>query len=139
MVGVRAAGAAGQEHVFRASLVVGADGRHSTVARQVEAEEYLGIRCAASDVLGLLERSRRSGEPIRPIDSGCTSRTPMGHIRVIFQTDHDQLLIGSLPPVEQAMAWRTHPDAALIADLASDSTTGPLIAGSAPDGPIRGT
>ena len=62
-----------------------------------------------------------------------------GHIRVIFQTDHDQLLIGSLPPVEQAMAWRTDPDAALIADLASDSTTGPLIAGSAPDGRVRGT
>ena len=62
-----------------------------------------------------------------------------GHIRVIFQTDHDQLLIGSLPPVEQAMAWRTDLDAALIADLASDSTTGPLIAGSAPEGRIRGT
>jgi hypothetical protein len=37
------------------------------------------------------------------------------------------------------MAWRTDPDAALIADLASDSTTGPLIAGSAPDGHVRGT
>jgi hypothetical protein len=37
------------------------------------------------------------------------------------------------------MAWRTDPDAALIADLTSDSTTGPLIAGSAPDGRIRGT
>jgi hypothetical protein len=47
-----------------------------------------------------------------------------GHIRVIFQTDHDQLLIGSLPSVEQAMSWRTNPDAALLADLASDSTTG---------------
>jgi 2-polyprenyl-6-methoxyphenol hydroxylase-like FAD-dependent oxidoreductase len=62
-----------------------------------------------------------------------------GRIRVIFQTDHDQLLLGSLPPVEQAMAWRTDPDAALIADLASDTKTGPLIAGSTPDGPIRGT
>ena len=62
-----------------------------------------------------------------------------GHIRVIFQTDHDQLLIGSLPPVEQALAWRTDPEAALISDLASDSTTGPLVAGSAPDGPVRGT
>ncbi len=62
-----------------------------------------------------------------------------GHIRVIFQTDHDQLLIGSLPQVEEAMSWRTDVDAALIADLASDSTTGPLIAGSAPDGRIRGT
>ena len=37
------------------------------------------------------------------------------------------------------MAWRTDPDGALIADLTSDSTTGPLIAGSAPDGRIRGT
>src|SRR5687768_4822518 len=62
-----------------------------------------------------------------------------GHIRVIFQTDHDQLLIGSLPPVERAMAWRTDPGSALIADLASDSTTGPLIAGSAPEERVRGT
>ena len=42
VVGVRAAGPEEQEHVFRARLVVGADGRHSTVARDVEAEEYLG-------------------------------------------------------------------------------------------------
>ena len=62
-----------------------------------------------------------------------------GHIRAIFQTDHDQLLIGSLPLMEQARKWRTDVDGALIADLASDSTTGPLIAGSAPDGRIRGT
>jgi hypothetical protein len=62
-----------------------------------------------------------------------------GHIRVIFQTDDDQLLIGSLPPVGQAVAWRSDPDVALITDLASDSTTGPLIAGSAPDGHVRGT
>jgi 2-polyprenyl-6-methoxyphenol hydroxylase-like FAD-dependent oxidoreductase len=62
-----------------------------------------------------------------------------GHIRVIFHTDHDQLLIGTLPPVGQAAAWRADVDAALIADLASDSTIGPLIAGSAPDGRVRGT
>jgi hypothetical protein len=31
----------------------------------------------------------------------------MGTSGVIFQTDHDQLLIGSLPPVEQAMGRRT--------------------------------
>ena len=35
-----------------------------------------------------------------------------GHIRAIFQTDHD--LIGSLPPVEEGMTWRGDPDAALI-------------------------
>jgi 2-polyprenyl-6-methoxyphenol hydroxylase-like FAD-dependent oxidoreductase len=62
-----------------------------------------------------------------------------GHIRVVFQTDGDQLLIGSLPPVAQALAWRTDPEIALIRDLDSDYTIGPLVAGSAPEGPVRGT
>jgi len=39
--GVKAV-SAGREQTFTARLVVGADGRHSTVARLVEAEEYLG-------------------------------------------------------------------------------------------------
>ena len=138
VVGVRAAGSAGQEHVFRASLVVGADGRHSTVARQVEAEEYLAYDAPRAMFWGYWNAPAFwRTDPAYPF--GMYVANTDGHIRVIFQTDHDQLLIGSLPPVEQAMAWRTDPDAALIADLASDSTTGPLIAGSAPDGRIRGT
>ena len=138
VVGVRAAGPAGQEHVFRASLVVGADGRHSTVARQVEAEEYLAYDAPRAMFWGYWNAPAfwRTDPAYR---FGMYLANTDGHIRVIFHTDHDQLLIGSLPPVEQAMAWRTDPDAALIADLASDSTTGPLIAGSAPDGRIRGT
>ena len=138
VVGVRAAGPAGQEHVFRASLVVGADGRHSTVARQVEAEEYLAYDAPRAMFWGYWNAPAfwRTDPAYR---FGMYLANTDGHIRVIFQTDHDQLLIGSLPPVEEAMAWRTDPDAALIADLASDSTTGPLIAGSAPDGRIRGT
>ena len=138
VVGVRAAGAAGQEHVIRATLAVGADGRHSTVARLVEAEEYLAYDAPRAMFWGYWNAPGFwRTDPAYPF--GMYIANTDGHIRVIFQTDHDQLLIGSLPPVEQAMAWRTHLDAALIADLASDSTTGPLIAGSAPDGPIRGT
>jgi flavin-dependent dehydrogenase len=138
VVGVRAAAAAGQEHVFRASLVVGADGRHSTVARQVEAEEYLAYEAPRGMFWGYWNAPVfwRS-DPAYPF--GMYVANTDGHIRVIFQTDHNQLLIGSLPPLDQAMVWRTDPDAALIADLASDSTTGPLIAGSAPDGHVRGT
>jgi menaquinone-9 beta-reductase len=138
VVGVRAEGSAGQEHVFRAGLVVGADGRHSTVARQVEAEEYLGYDAPRAMFWGYWNAPAfwRTDPAYR---FGMYVANTGGHIRVIFQTDHDQLLIGSLPPVEQAMAWRTDPGAALIADLASDSTTGPLIAGSAPDERIRGT
>jgi flavin-dependent dehydrogenase len=138
VVGVRAAGPAGQEHVFRANLVVGADGRHSTVARLVEAEEYLAYDAPRAMFWGYWNAPAfwrtDSAYPF-----GMYLANTDGHIRVIFHTDHDQLLIGSLPPVDQAMAWRTDPDAALIADLTSDSTTGPLIAGSAPDGRIRGT
>jgi flavin-dependent dehydrogenase len=137
VVGVRAAAAGGQEHIFRASLVMGADGRHSTVARQVEAEEYLAYEAPRGMFWGYWNAPVFwRTDPAYPF--GMYVANTDGHIRIIFQTDHNQLLIGSLPPVDQAMAWRTDPDAALIADLASDSTTGPLIAGSAPDGRVRG-
>jgi flavin-dependent dehydrogenase len=138
VVGVRAAGSAGQEHVFRANLIVGADGRHSTVARQVEAEEYLAYDAPRAMFWGYWNAPAFwRTDPAYPF--GMYVANTDGHIRVIFQTDHDQLLIGSLPPVEQALAWRTDREVALISDLASDSTTGPLVAGSAPDGPVRGT
>ncbi len=117
---------------------MGADGRHSTVARLVEAEEYLAYDAPRAMFWGYWNAPGFwRTDPAYPF--GMYVANTDGHIRVIFQTDHDQLLIGSLPPVEQAMTWRADPDAALVADLASDSTTGPLIAGSAPDGRIRGT
>jgi menaquinone-9 beta-reductase len=138
VVGVRAAGPARQQREFRASLVVGADGRHSTIARQVGAQEYLAYDAPRAMFWGYWNAPEFwRTDPAYPF--GMYVANTRGHIRVIFQTDHDQLLIGSLPPVEQALAWRADPEAALTADLASDSTTGPLIAGSAPDGPVRGT
>jgi menaquinone-9 beta-reductase len=138
VVGVRATESTGQEHVFRASLVVGADGRHSTIARAVEAEEYLAYDAPRAMFWGYWNApSFWRTDPAYPF--GMYVANTDGRIRVVFQTDHEQLLIGSLPPVTDTMIWRTDPDRALIADLASDSTTGPLIAGSAPDGRIRGT
>jgi 2-polyprenyl-6-methoxyphenol hydroxylase-like FAD-dependent oxidoreductase len=138
VVGVRAVSAAGQEQEFRAGLVVGADGRHSTVARLVEAEEYLGYDAPRAMFWGYWNAPAFwRTDPAYPF--GMYVANTDGHIRAIFQTDHDQLLIGSLPPVEEAMSWRADPDRALVVDLASDSTTGPLIAGSACDGSVRGT
>ena len=96
VVGVRAAGPAGQERVFRASLVVGADGRHSTVARQVEAEEYLAYDAPRAMFWGYWNAPAFwRTDPAYPF--GMYVANTDGHIRVIFQTDHDQLLIGSLP------------------------------------------
>jgi flavin-dependent dehydrogenase len=138
VVGVRTVSSSGQEREFRASLVIGADGRHSTVAHLVEAEEYLGYDAPRAMFWGYWNAPAfwRDDPAYR---FGMYLANTDGHIRVIFQTDHGQLLIGSLPSVEEAISWRTDADAALIADLASDSTTAPLIAGSPPDGRIRGT
>jgi len=138
VVGVQAVGPGGEEHVFRAGLVVGADGRHSTVARLVEAEEYLAYDAPRALFWGYWNAPAFwRTDPAYPF--GMYVANTDGHIRAIFQTDHDRLLIGSLPSVEEAMAWRTDPVRALISDLASDSVTGPLIAGSAPAERVRGT
>ena len=73
--GMRAAGPTGQERVFRASLAMGADGRHSTVARQVDAEEYLAYDAPRAMYWGI-GTLLRSGALFRLIHSGCTSPTP---------------------------------------------------------------
>ncbi len=113
VVGVRAVGSAGHEQVFHANLVVGADGRHSAVAHQVEAEEYLAYDAPRAMFWGYWNAPAFwRTDPAYPF--GMYIANTDGHIRVIFQTDHDQLLIGSLPPLEQAMAWRTDAEAALI-------------------------
>lgn len=60
------------------------------------------------------------------------------HIRSIFQTDHGQLLIGSLPPVEEARSWRKRPLDALRESLVEDPVIAPLVEGREPDGKVRG-
>ncbi|HSK10059.1 MAG TPA: FAD-dependent monooxygenase, partial [Vicinamibacterales bacterium] len=138
VVGVRATAAGGDEQEFRASLVVGADGRHSTVARLVQAEEYLGYDSPRAMYWGYWPAPRiwrdRSAYPF-DMYIGKTGRDA----RVIFQTDGDQLLIGSLPPVAAAPAWRSDPEGALKANLAGDPATARLVAEGQPDGGVKGT
>lgn len=129
----------GEEHVFRAGLVIGADGRHSTVAAQVEAEEYLGY-----DAPRAMYWSYWEAPSFWRTDPTYAFGMYVGHvgddIRVVFQTDDNLLLIGSLPPREEAMQrWRTDPEGSLTADLASDAVVGPLIAGARPAEKVRGT
>ena len=106
---------------------MGADGRHSGIARQVHAEEYLGYDAPRAMYLGILERARILANRFRLSIRDVFREYRWSRSRDLSD-DHDQLLIGSLPQVEEAMSWRTDVDAALIADLASDLITGPLIA-----------
>ena len=137
VVGVRAE-TDGREDTVRAGLVVGADGRHSTVARLVDADEYLAWNAARAAYWGYWEAATCwSTDSAYPFDMYVSNTN--GHARLIFQTDNNQLLIASAPSLNHLDSWRGDPEAALRSDLLSDPVTGPLIDGTALDGRIRGT
>ena len=127
----------GTADVVHADLTVGADGRHSAVAEQVEAEEYMAYDAPRAMYWGYWIAPAVWPTEAFPFDMY------IGHdgsdIRVIFQTDNDQLLIGSLPSVRQAAAWRGDPLGALKQNLAGDPFTRDLVAGHDPVDPVRGT
>ena len=137
VVGVRAE-TNKHEHTFRARLVVGADGRYSTIASLVEANEYLTWDAPRAAYWGYWEAPTfwrtDSAYPF-----GMYVANTDGNTRLIFQTDNDQLLISSAPPLDRVTSWREDPEAALRADLESDPVTGPLIDGTHLDGRVRGT
>ena len=120
-----------------ADLVVGADGRHSLVAEQVGAEEYLGYDAPRAMYWAYWDAPDEWQSDRYPFDLYIAHRDE--HVRVLFQTDHDQLLIGSLPPVEEGRSWRTDPLEGLRSSLAGDPVTASLVGGTTPDGQVRGT
>ncbi|HEX2190742.1 MAG TPA: NAD(P)/FAD-dependent oxidoreductase [Longimicrobiaceae bacterium] len=134
-VRVRAGGA---ESELRADRVVGADGRRSAVAEMAGAREYLGYDGPRGMYWAYWPAPERWKDPGEyPFDMYLAHAGE--HVRVIFQTDDDQLLLGTLPPLEAARRWRSDLPAAYSADLASDPVMGPLVRDNAPAGEIRGT
>ncbi len=127
----------GREEEIRAGLVVGADGRRSLVASQVGAEEYMAYDAPRAMYWAYWDAPREWTTDRYPFD------VYIGHvgadIRAIFQTDDEQLLIGSLPPVRVARTWSREARAALKRNLAEGPVTGPLVEGADPEGSVRGT
>lgn len=128
----------GQEKEFRSKLVVGADGRHSTLAKLVGADEYLGydgpraFYWAYWDTPDMWE-----SDPDYNFDLYIAQRN--GDIRTIFQTDNNQLLIGAMPSLEEAKTWKTDPLNSLKSYLSLDPLTHKLVEDAEPDGQVRGT
>lgn len=127
----------GSEAPLRTDLVVGADGRRSLVAAEVGAGEYMGYDAPRAMYWAYWDMPEAWHTERYPFDMYVAHVGP--HVRVIFQTDHDQLLIGSLPSVREARPWKHHPLDALTANLAQDEFIGPLIAGRLPASSVRGT
>ncbi len=128
----------GHERVFTGSLVVGADGRWSSVARLAASEEYLGYD-APRAVFWAYWHAPSFWKSDLAYGFDMYFSHLAGRICAIFQTDHDQLLIGSSPPASRTDAWRADPPRALHAALMADPVAGPLIRESEPDGKVRGT
>lgn len=135
-VGVRLETDGGATDV-RADLVVGADGRHSTVAEQVGAKEYLAYDAPRAIYWAYWDAPSEWWSDRYPFDLYLAAR---GHdFRWIFQTDDDGILIGSNPSVDRVDAWREDPLGSLLENLGRDPVTGPLAAGRAPVTRVRGT
>ncbi len=127
-----------REHAFTAALVVGADGRRSTVARHVEAEEYLGYDAPRACFWGYWPAPAMwKSDAAYGFDAYFSNVTDV--MRVIFQTDDDQLVIASSPPVDHAGAWRADPSGMLETVLGADPLIRALVQSAPRIGKVRGT
>jgi flavin-dependent dehydrogenase len=136
VAGVRVRDGAG-EHEIRAPLVVGADGRNSTVARLVDAPAYVedtsphGAYWAYFEETPLFSSDRR-------YDWGMCIHMKGDGARAVFQTDSGLLLMAGLAHVDALQPWRRDPDAALNAYLRAGALTAPLLEGSRQVSPAIG-
>ena len=127
----------GHERTLAAGLVVGADGRWSTVARLAGSDEYLGYDAPRAVFWGYWNSPGSwHTDPAYGFDLYFSHLG--GQIRAIFQTDRGQLLLGSSPPAHRVDAWRRNPRAELHGALMADPITAPLVRGTQPEGKVRG-
>lgn len=133
-VGVKVEHRGASENIT-ADLVVGADGRHSFVARAVAADEYMAYNAPRGICWAYWDAP--------PAWRDCPFGMYVAHIgeaiRFVFQTDHNQLVVGSLPGLPRNESWRVDMTAALRNDLSRDPVIGPLLDGHAPDSRTRAT
>jgi menaquinone-9 beta-reductase len=94
-----------------ADLVVGADGRNSTIAKLVDAEEYLAYEGPRAVYWAYWKRPS-DWDPHDVYNTFEGRRA-----RVIFPTDGDRLLIATVPPIDEAREWRRDHSAAYLADI----------------------
>jgi flavin-dependent dehydrogenase len=126
VVGVRAE-REGREIEIRGVVTVGADGRHSTVAKLVGATEYLDYDGPRGMYWAYWQPPAVWKTAAYPYDF--LLRFTSTDRRVLFSTDDGQLLIATLPLIEEARQWRSDPETRYLHDLRSDSELGPLVTG----------
>ncbi|HUS29842.1 MAG TPA: NAD(P)/FAD-dependent oxidoreductase [Kofleriaceae bacterium] len=125
VVGVVTASREATRHELRGNVVVGADGRHSTIGDLVEAEryfEYVGPRGA---YWAYWPRPKFFDEA--PYNGATMLRFVGEHFQFVFPTNRDQLILGVGFPREELATWKTDPHAKLLEHLRSTPFFKPLV------------
>jgi len=128
----------GTRREISAGVVVGADGRNSTIAELVGAEEYLGYDSPRCAYWGYWPRPSWYSSDAR-YQGGAFIVYRGDDYWFSFPTNRDQLLLGVAFPLAHGTAeWRADPRTTLERRLASYAMPAPLIEGSAPLGKVVG-
>ncbi len=117
----------GQRSEIRATVVVGADGRHSTIAELTGAEEYYGYdgpRCAYWAYW-----PRPADYDTSPRYNGAAMIVHTeDDARFVFPVNRDQLIAGiTFPNTDDVAAWKQDPEGALAKALRAHPLTARLV------------
>jgi len=120
VVGVIAEDRDGNKRELRARVVVGADGRNSTIADLVGAEKYFNY-------IG----PRAFYWAYWPRPASFEQRTLIAfrgqNVRLVFPVNRDQIIMGIGFPRDEVDRWKADPRAALTAALREDPAFAPLV------------
>ena len=128
VAGVRVRNGHGESEL-RAKLVVGADGRNSTVAKLVGAPAYLQSTAQNCIFWSYFEQTPVFTDDPRYRWGACIHMEAQ-ETRAVFQTDSDLLLIAGGGRREVVERWRRDPENALTAHLRQGRLTAPLMEGT---------
>ena len=128
VVGVRVKTAQGDSQL-RAPLVVGADGRSSSVAKLVQAAAYVESCTANGLYWSYFEKTPLFDDDPR-YDWGACIHMEGEEARAIFQTDSDLLLLAGGGRRSLIEGWGRDPKAGLLSSLRRGKLTAPLLEGS---------
>jgi flavin-dependent dehydrogenase len=137
VAGVVVESAAGRE-TLRARLVVGADGRHSTIARLTGVEEYLKFPMTRSAFWHYRTQPRLwLDDPRYNACQGHIDYQGTG-IRAAFRCDGDTMVMVSLVPAAEAQSWTGDHMPKMLAYLRANPVMAPLVDASEPLTKVRG-
>jgi flavin-dependent dehydrogenase len=136
VVGVRTEARDGTRQELRATIVVGADGRNSTIANLVGAEKYFAQEGERAAYWAYWPRPACYALP--PYNGATYLQFFAKSFRLCFPTNRDQLVIAVGVPRVDVERWRADPRGSLEATIRADPFWAKLIANTEPLGKTLG-